>query len=147
MFKEPQPFLGAAEAGVETAEDIFSRHFSALYFLPLFFFPLPFSILIRAFAMEARFFAASEVICSCCLFPSPQIISRSVNRRCYGAEKIPPPRNGNGTASPFLCLQSTILSFFQQGLDLNWSSIYDSYHCDQTAECGSSWSSQYFAQV
>lgn len=39
MFKETQCLLGAAEAGVETAEDIFSKHFSALYFLPFFFFP------------------------------------------------------------------------------------------------------------
>lgn len=37
MFKEPPCLLGAAEA--ERAEDIFSRHFSALYFLP-FFLPI-----------------------------------------------------------------------------------------------------------
>lgn len=39
MFKKTQGLLGAAEAGVETAEDIFSRHFSALYFLPFFLPP------------------------------------------------------------------------------------------------------------
>lgn len=83
--------------------------FSALYSLPFFFFSLPFSILIRAFAMETRLFAASEVICSCCSFPSPHIISHSVNRRCCGAEQMPPPRNGNGTAAPGLCLPSAVL--------------------------------------
>lgn len=116
MFKEPQPLLGTD--AVETTEDIFEG-----LFLPcticLFFLFLPFSILIKAFTMETKLFTAYEVICSCCLFPSPHIISHSLNQRCCRAEKMPPCRNGNGPASLFLYLLSTIHSHFFLVL-LNW---------------------------
>lgn len=148
MFKEPQPLLGTD--AVETTEDIFEG-----LFLPcticLFFLFLPFSILIKAFTMETKLFTAYEVICSCCLFPSPHIISHSLNQRCCRAEKMPPCRNRNGPASLFLYLLSTIHSlffFFFSTFKLD----DDGYHWDrtslegQTGQLGTVYRSDYFWQ-